>query len=347
MVNLTKYNVPIGQFSRNILSEAIIQNDSFVYEEAEGFHTGYMGYVKHISLALYGNFELVETLCNNGISPFDSQYNETKGWYAAQWKAYCEMVLLTVKDYFKMSKYGTTYSINRALHNIQGCYSDLYELNYESDRKSKEDINERLHVATSFIIKFIEVINSLPNPPKPLYLKKNKLYIVGDIYDQISKMIFDICEHVSRVNTSEDISWDLYYNGVWSRFFDSDSGKAWKIIRYKVGMLLYEEVKSIEKYAHYKNTRILGFCLNVLGLTNDPKRLKINKETYLLAKNIITWTKQNYMAIRQINTDLADSVLIGCISYDDKGKRLVKTYHKGTKKEAPKEYLDLDEYHEI
>ena len=43
------------------------------------------------------------------------------------------------------------------------------------------------------------------------------------------------------------------------------------------------------------------------------------------------------------NQDVAESVLIGSISFDKVGSRLVKTYFKGLKREAPKSYLDLEQ----
>lgn len=57
-----KYDLPIRQFARNISTEAIINKDSFLYHEDEGYRSGFTGYVKPLSHAIYGNYRLVETL---------------------------------------------------------------------------------------------------------------------------------------------------------------------------------------------------------------------------------------------------------------------------------------------
>ncbi len=67
------------------------------------------------------------------------------------------------------------------------------------------------------------------------------------------------------------------------------------------------------------------------------------REAYPLAKAIHSWTRKHYLSMRQKNTDIAESVLIGSVSFDEVGGRLVKTYFKGLKREAPKSYLDLEQ----
>jgi hypothetical protein len=54
MTNTKKFNIPVGQFARNISSEAVAQNDSFLYDEKEGYSTGLLGYLKPVSQAVYG-----------------------------------------------------------------------------------------------------------------------------------------------------------------------------------------------------------------------------------------------------------------------------------------------------
>ena len=47
--------------------------------------------------------------------------------------------------------------------------------------------------------------------------------------------------------------------------------------------------------------------------------------------------------MRQKNLDVAESVLIGRLSFDEAGSRLVITYFKGLSQEAPKSYLELEQ----
>ncbi|HEY0842270.1 hypothetical protein [Methylotenera sp.] len=56
MAARNKFNIPIGQFAKNISSEAIAQKGSFLYVESEGYTSGLLGYLKPVSTAIYGNF---------------------------------------------------------------------------------------------------------------------------------------------------------------------------------------------------------------------------------------------------------------------------------------------------
>jgi hypothetical protein len=62
---------------------------------------------------------------------------------------------------------------------------------------------------------------------------------------------------------------------------------------------------------------------------------------YLLHKVVLAWTSNNYLRLKNIQPEVAESCLIGSISFDEQGNRLVKTYRKGLELEAPKEYLEL------
>src|SRR5262249_52755182 len=70
MSELRKYRIPIGQFAANISTEAIINTDSILYHEDAGFYSGFFGYVRPFTNALYGDFNLVEAL-TEGNSPLD------------------------------------------------------------------------------------------------------------------------------------------------------------------------------------------------------------------------------------------------------------------------------------
>jgi hypothetical protein len=90
-------------------------------------------------------------------------------------------------------------------------------------------------------------------------------------------------------------------------------------------------------FPNYKSIKILGFCLNVMGLkmSYDYKTFKA------LKKSVLSWTQKNYLKIRKQNIDVVESGLMGTISFDEKEKRLVKTYTKGLNSEAQKDYLEL------
>lgn len=330
MSKAKKYKIPIGQFAKNISSEAISLKESFIYEEAEGYSSGLLGYLKPVSLAVYGNYALIETLAKYNMSPLDISYEEQNRWDAKQWEAFCRAILISFGDY--LSKDQSSAKSNALISPIKAikmAFSDLYKLDGLSEIYDKE-IYYKLSVCTEFITNAIELID------KQIYPPSSSNYI----YDCLALLIFEMCFEASKIKSPHDTCWTIHHNLVWSNFFDCNNGTSWKIVRFKVRRLLYDEIAKLSRFPNYKGAKILGYCLNVLGLGNIFNK-KTMHDSYALTKATESWATKNYLKLRKQNSDVADSVLIGSISYDEKRKRLVKTYIKGLSKTAPQEYLDL------
>lgn len=343
MTSANKFDIPMGQFARNISSEAVAQKGSFLYDEAEGYSSGLLGYLKPVSQAVYGNYLLVEALASNVASPLDIDFEEQWAWDARQWEAYCRATLMTLKDCLDKG-FGSqnSYALNRAMHDIESAYRDLYKLNDAPDGYGSDTI-DRLHVAAEFVRRAIELIDKQPNPPKPLHRVREGTY-PKNIYDHLALLIFKMCFAASTVKTPPETCWTIHHNIVWSMIFagSSGDGAAWKIVQFKVRRLLYDEIARLTKFPNYKGSRILGFCLNVLGMKTGSNKENYGKEAYALAKAVHSWTRKHYLSMRQENADVAESVLIGSVSFDEAGGRLVKTYFKGLNRESPKDYLELE-----
>lgn len=343
MTQASKFDIPMGQFARNISSEAVAQKGSFLYEEAEGYSSGLLGYLKPVSQAVYGNHMLVEALASNLASPLDIDFKERWGWDAKQWEAYCRATLITLKDCLEKG-YGSYNSsaLNRAMHDIEDAYRDLYKLNDAPDAYGS-DVYDRLSVAAEFVKDAIDLIDKQTKPPKPLRRIREGTY-PKNIYDHLARLIFNMCFAASTVKSPAETCWTIHYIIVWSTVFDriGGDGAAWKIVHFKVRRLLYDEIEKLTKMPNYKGSRILGFCLNVLGMETGPNKQNYGRDSYALAKAVHSWSRKQYLSMRRENQDVADSVLIGSISFDETSSRLVKTYFKGLNHEEPKSYLDLE-----
>lgn len=343
MTRAKKFDIPMGQFARNISSEAVAQKGSFLYDEAEGYLSGLLGYLKPVSLAVYGNYLLVEALASNGASPLDIDFEEQYAWGAKQWEAYCRATLMTLEDRLnKGYDYGDPTVLNRAMRSMEYAYHDVYKLNNVPDEYDG-DVPARLRVVAQFVRDAIGLINKQKKPPKPLLRLREHTY-PENIYDDLANMIYKMCFAASTVSSPPETCWTIHYNIVWSMIFARSNGDAaaWKIVQFKVRRLLYDEIARCTKFPNYEGSRILGFCLNVLGMKTGLKKDNYGKDAYPLAKAVHSWTRKNYLSMRQQNADVAESVLIGSVSFDESGGRLVKTYLKGLNREAPKEYLELD-----
>lgn len=341
-MTLTKsYEIPIGAFASNISAEAILNKDSILYHEGDGYTSGLMGYHKAFSQALYGNFSLIEKLASNGRSPLDIAYEIKRAWDAEQWEAYGGAVLITLTDYVASGSWGRpAYALYRGLEDISHSCMDVYKLAEVEGDYYSSDIFKRLNVAVHSLKAAIDAIEKREPVPQTLLRIRDKNRSIPDLYDHIADAIFEIILNASSLKRPREKCWSVHYNAVWSDLFTMNQGKAWRLVQRKVRRLLYDEICQLDSFPNYKSSKVLGFCLNVMG----PKLVSkdfFGYGQYALHKVVLAWTKKNYLKLRQVHPEVAESCLIGSISFDEQGARIVKTYIKGLNREAPKEYLEL------
>lgn len=338
-----KFDVPLSQFAKNISTEAIANKDSILYHETDAYSSGLIGYIKPWTQTIYGNFDLIEAFAESFGSPLDVDYRAMWSWDAPQWDAYCRATLVALKGYLTSDKANShSCAIYRALSNTEGAFRDVYKLNHNPDELHTNEIYERLRVAVEFVQSAVDLIDEQEKPPVAK-LRRREDNARKDIYDQVAELMLKIVFAASSVSAPSDLCWSIHYNAVWGELFNlRGNGKSWRIVHFKLRRLLYNEVDRLTEFPNYKGSRILGLLLNVMGMTTSTERDGYGREYRPLAKAVHAWTKRRYLKLREDNPDVADSCLIGGISFDEPGKRLVKTYFKGLSKEVPREYLDLE-----
>jgi hypothetical protein len=247
--------------------------------------------------------------------------------------------MITLKSYLESGNWPqNSFALYSALENIENSCSDVYKLNDIPSDYYSTDIFERLQTAVQFVKDAIDLIGKQQNLPSTTLRVRSRGY--ENFYDHVANLMFKIILSAASV-TAPDKYWDIHYNSVWDKFFGiSGQGKAWKIIHLKLRRLLYDEILQLKEFPNYKSSKILGFCLNVMGLKIRDKK-GYYREYYPLHKAVLAWTRNNYLRLKSIQTEVANSCLIGSINFDEQGSRLVKTYAKGLNLEAPKDYLDL------
>jgi hypothetical protein len=336
------YDVPIGPFAQNVSTEAIRNKDSALYHEDEGYTAGLLGYVKPFSQALYGNYELVEGLRNQG--PLDVHYKSVWSWDADQFEAYSRVALMTLKSYLALKRWGVhSFVLTRTVHEIQETTSRAISDVKKAGDDYYGDAWHRLRAGVRFIKDSIDAIGELDPPPdaRTLRVRSKTKYRDGDLYDRLADAMFEIIHSAAYIEGPVDKAWVIHPNMVWGEFFElGKNHRAWSIVRFKLRRLLYDEIKELETLPHYKSARILGICLNVMGLKMG-KRSGYGREQTALKAAVLAWTQRNYLKLRQVNEDIADSCVIGSITFDAEKERLVKTYAKGLEPEPHREYLDL------
>ncbi|NOX91762.1 MAG: hypothetical protein GXP18_04730, partial [Gammaproteobacteria bacterium] len=231
------------------------------------------------------------------------------------------------------------------LHEIQGVTSRAIGDINKSDDDYLDDAWHRLRAGVNFIRDCINEIGNLNPLPKARTLRirhreGNRLRD-EDLYDRLAEVMFNIIHSAAYIEGPPDKAWSIHHNSVWGDFFGlSNDGRAWKIVQFKLRRLLYDEIGDLESRLNYKSARVLGICLNVMGL--EMGRRSGNGKDYAALKSaVLTLTEKHYLRQREMNIEVADACLIGSITFDAKKSRLVKTYAKGLQPEPAREYLPL------
>ncbi len=151
-----KYGVQVETFAKNIVSEAIANKDSFLFHEAEGYHSGLIGYHKPLSQAMFSNYDMVETIG----TLLDPDFAGQKEWDAEQWGAYCRAVLMALRNYVEDGYRGHSYVLYRAKGYLEHAVFDLYKLDGVANSSWDDDIQARLRVVVKFIEDAVKILDS-------------------------------------------------------------------------------------------------------------------------------------------------------------------------------------------
>ncbi|HEY0887509.1 MAG TPA: hypothetical protein VGE20_19595 [Ramlibacter sp.] len=335
-----KYGVQVETFGKNIVSEAIANKDSFLFHEAEGYHSGLIGYHKPLSQAMFANYEMVETIG----TLLDPNFADQKEWDAEQWGAYCRAVLMALRNFVEDGYRGHSYVLYRAKGYIEHAVFDLYKLDGVANSSWDDDIQARLRVVVEFIEDAVKILDSKGVPDDlPLRIRDKHGPMQETIYDHIASLIFEVIFAASAVTKPHGHCWWIQHNSVWGKLFNFQSlkGDAGKVVKFKVRRLLYDEVARMNEFANFKGAKIIGFCLNVMGLT--VRTDNYDKDSRALQKAVLRWTRKNFVWLHERTPRVAGACLVDGMSYDAENRRLVKTYPaEGLRREPHYVYLDLD-----
>ena len=78
------------------------------------------------------------------------------------------------------------------------------------------------------------------------------------------------------------------------------------------------------RFPNFLGARILGFCLNVMGLSLSGK--DYDRDSVALQKAILSWTRKNYAWLHSYNPRVAEACLVDSMTYDPERHRITKTY---------------------
>lgn len=336
-----KYGIQVETFAKNILDEALANRNSFLFHEATGYDSGLIGYHKPLSQAIFSNYQMVETIG----TPLDPDTSNMSKWDAAQWEAYCRVVLMTFRDYVDKEFWNHSFVLYRAKGYIERAASDVYKLDGVTRVAWDDDVLSRLRVVVKFITDAVAILDE-KGVPQHLQLRvreKNGEAVRENFYDHLAGMIFEVIFAASAVRSPKDQCWWVQHNSVWGELFNFVrlSGAAGKVVKFKARRLLYNEIADMRRFANFKGAAILGFCLNVMGFT--IRRGDYDKDSRALHKAVLAWTKKNYVWLHGYNPRVAQTCLVDGMTFDAEKLRLIRAYPvEGLRREASHVYLELD-----
>ncbi len=320
MASQEKFDVPLGTFAKNITSEAIKNLDSFAYHEVEGYDTGYVGFHKPLTKALYGNYALVDSLGH----VFDVDYREKQRWDAEQWEAFCRLVLSTFKDYIDCRlEHRHSFVLFRVVHDIQNSMIGLHKINGSTTEWWAENSVKQLDVVVGFAIEAVRILEARKDVVYTKLRRKEKDHH-RDVYDLIAELMFEIVFQASSVRAPKNLCWAVQHNNVWGKFFGSfaPDGPATKIVKHKLRRLIYNDIARMSEWPNFKGASLLGITLNVMGLRHHGTDYE--KSARALHKVVLSWTRKHYARIAAESPRVAADCLVDGVTYEPDGPRLVK-----------------------
>jgi len=336
-----KAGLPLGQFARNVVIEAISNKDSNLYHEDEGFESGYFGYVKPFSDAIFGNYKLVESLGDRFGSPLDIRYWPAREWDAEQLEVYTRGILLTLRDYLHKLRniHMHSFALYRALGNVQMICADLYM--HDPDAAESNNLTAKFQKAVDFAAEAVKAIDEEKGIELGQLRKREPDRMRGSLCDHLAELMFNLLSDAATVKGDSFSVWHIMHNIAWNDLLGyGEDGAARRVVRFKLRRLLYDEVQQLGKLPNYKSAKILGLCLYVMGLNS---RASGSDRDYIALKRAVhAWTRKHYVRLAEVHPEVAAACLVGSLTFEREPPRICKTYAKGLDREVAKECLVLD-----
>ena len=312
--------LPNTPFAVNIGGAFLRDKESVIFQETEGFSTGLIGYVKPISSCL---FLYDADLESYGDHPLDIKYYELDNFDGEKAEAFVRLALIFAKSYFEKTQ-GKRHSYvwSRSLSTIQSLSNSVYKIEKMEDNYWRSSEYGNFRAAVDYLKGIISIFDECGVQP----VNAGHPAIGSNCpYDRVAELFFELIFDASSISGPEFKTWSIQHNALWSEVFRSQGGEAIKIIRRKICRILYNEIRRMDEWGNFKGGRVLGYCLNILGIKLRDKK-GYRSEFYPLQKAVLDWTVNNYARLLEEHPNVAKVCLHGKISYDEETNSLTETY---------------------
>ncbi|MEQ5316617.1 hypothetical protein ABN239_06185 [Providencia vermicola] len=320
-----KYNDAVRVIAKNVITAAIENRNSFLYNEQNFFESGLEGITRPVTTVLSNSPELIDKI-NTLLSP---DYSRRAPWDIEQWKAYL-WLLLEVFTVYVRERHATSCpkSLHLAYLQVKKIYVDLTEdlqlinLNYGSD------LYTRLKMLGSLIKDMVAVLNKLAQPAD--YAEQN-----------ISNIIYSLITSASSVRKPRIVSRKIQYTLIWSYILNSSELRSEAGIRIlnQVHRKLLDEIK---KAPNLDSLIILGYCLNVMGFNPPEENEPYGSSWRKLHIELLDWVKVNIAPLIEEYPDIVRYCFVDGMSFDEKNNRIVIQHVREDGEKTKPQYLNVE-----
>lgn len=338
--SLGDQNLPVSTFASNISAEFFKNKNSALYQEEDGYDTGYFGYVKPISEALFGYYPLIESLSKTGRTTLTFSYLDFNSFDSEAADVYVRSALLFSESYLKHT-HGQMHSYvwHQIVSNVENLSSEIYKINeIEFDYWNTTE-HKKFEASVKIVKEVLAVLNRHSIKPVNNGHPNNSSRCP---YDRLARLFLKIIFNAAKVDRPDFRTWSVQHNSTWSEIFRFNDTTEIRIFRRKLTRLIYSEIKRMDAFPNFKGARILGFCLNVLGLSLRDRHTGHRKEEYPLQSFVIRWTEKNYARLVANNPKVAAACLQGKMTYDEEKHKIIATFSNETGKNPKTSELQIE-----
>ncbi|MCG9578216.1 hypothetical protein L1D14_18545 [Vibrio tubiashii] len=324
LASLSSVPSNMGVVAANISTALIANKDSQLYHEDNWISSGLLGHLKPLGQRIYGDYRMVEHLGNHNVSPFDINLNASIDWDEQQLRVYCQSISLCLKSYVENKRDPNLCStLFRAIHQVQSLIPNTSELNDCQGNFYSTPASRRFRVILNFGKTMADILQESSINKENLKLRSQQQ--PNDIYDLVVEFYIDCIHSSACIKTDHLALWVVQHNMVWNTlFFTEPKYSVRKIILHRLRRELFKEFELLTSLPNHKSARLLGYCLNVIWLNSSKKASSTNE--HLLRKILVRWINKNFISLYNNYPNIAQSCLIGGISYNSDECSFKKLY---------------------
>ena len=335
-ISETKKYHAIAIFTKNIVLEAINNKNSFIYKEIDVLDSGYIGSRKPISNLLFSNYDMTKI----GTTLLLEIPSEPR-WGNDQWKAYCRIVLMTLKSY-DPEKHGIESPVLRSA--LRGIMQEVNAINITNEIKGhifSREHSDIIQIITKFVNDSINHFDKAPISSKTnLSSHEISKHPEGTIYDNISCLMNSIAICISNIEhpvLKTDL--ELYMIICTSFFLTPRKRTSGTIVRKKFRGLIFSTIKTLRTQPSDQAAMMLGLILNSMAISKGEDKY-LGQETAIFDLTS-RWLKYNYDWLYENHRNIAELCLGDYSIYQSEEHRIVIKHFSSSKQGRKHEHLDI------